>query len=232
MRKILLSLGLTVLLTSSVAMAAPNTETDVFHKGAVQIEVGSTLNSKVKGTGRSNTTIDGEFGYKTMLTAGLNDRWAVQYKHGLFRSEEATAQVPYGGMNLPLTTYAQARLNDVNLLYKATDNLTLIVGYEHTSISYGKFVEEASASAMHVGVQYKQPISKDTTLFATLVGGKDVSLREFGVSQKLSPVTTFNASYADRRVNNVDLKVSSPVTISDKEHYQMTGITCMFDIKL
>jgi hypothetical protein len=46
----------------------------------------------------------------------------------------------------------------------------------------------------------------------------------------MSESTSFNLSYAERKVENVDLKVV-PV-INGKEDYTMKGISCLFDFKL
>lgn len=66
-----------------------------------------------------------------------------------------------------------------------------------------------------------QFVNVASILFATLLTGKDVSLREISVSYKLSKETTFNVSYAERNVNNVDLQV--PIK---------KGIPCLAAFKL
>lgn len=223
MHKLIAALTLGLMLTGTTAFASPAE----FEKGSVSLEIGGTLNSKVTGKGQIPAEVHGKSGFKAAVTTGLSDKLALQYKHGLFKSKESTIQTAKG----PLTTYAQAEPVDINLMYKINPNLTLIAGYEHNKISYGKYVAAASKSAFHFGLTATHPLNETTGLFATLLAGQDVSLKEIGVSYNLSQVTTFNVSYAERKVKNVDLNV--PILKEHgKENYNMTGITCVFAFKL
>ncbi len=219
MRKIITALTLGLILSASTALAAPEPG---FEKGSLNFEFGSTLNSKVAGKGHISAEVKGESGFKTMLTAGLNKNMALQYKYGLFKSEQSTI--------LGITTYAQAKLQDFNVLYKVNPNITLIAGYEHTVISYGLAVSEASKASAHFGIKATQPINPKTTLFASIITGNNVSLFEAGISYKLSKTGNFNVAYAKRKINDVDLII--PNAVNSKENYTMTGITLMFDYKL
>lgn len=220
MRKIITALALVIILSASTALAAPE---QGFEKGSLNFEFGSTLNSKVSGKGHLTAEVKGESGFKTMVTAGLNKNWALQYKYGLFKSEQSTI--------LGITTYAQAKLQDFNLLYKVNPNITLIAGYEHTVISYGLAVSEASKSTAHFGIKATKPLNQRATLFANIIAGNDVSLQEAGISYKLSKAGNFNIAYVKRKINDVDLIVPAR-SITGKENYTMTGITMMFDYKL
>jgi predicted porin len=214
-----LTLTTGLFLATNIVSASPTTE---FEKGSVSVEIGSTLDSKVSGQGRISAEVTGESGFKAAVTTGLNDHLALQLKHGFFKSEESNI--------LSMTTYAKAEPSDLNLIYKVTPNLSFITGYEHTKISYGKFVSDASKSALHFGMTGTHKLNDNYTLFATLLEGKDVSLKEIGVSYQISKSTTFNLSYAERKVENVDLKVGP--AISGKENYTMKGISCLFAFKL
>ncbi|MCC5463893.1 hypothetical protein [Pelosinus baikalensis] len=211
-------------MTTSIVYASPVTE---FEKGAISVEIGSTLDSKVSGRGKVSADVVGDFGFKATATAGVNDRFAVQLKHGMFKSERTT--IPVGPISM--TSYAKAEPSDFNFLYKVNPNLTFITGYEYTKISYGDFVSSASKSALHFGFTGTHKLNDNYTLFATLLGGKDVSLKEIGVSYKMSKSTTFNVSYAERKVKDVDLKVPG-AHITGKENYTMKGISCLFAFKL
>ncbi len=219
MQKKIATLTLSLLLLGSTAFASPVE----FEKGSLEFEVGATLNAKSSGSGRiPNIETDGKSGYKIVVTHGLSDKFALQLKHGKFTSVDSS----YG----PLTTYVESVPTDLNLLYKVNDNLTLLAGYEHTEITYGKYVADAGKSALHLGFTAQHPLSERTTLFTTQVFGKDAALHEYGISYKASKVTTLNVSYADRRVNNVQLTV--PVLgIDGREDYALTGYTCTVGFK-
>lgn len=227
MRKLIALLTLTTgfFIATNTVSASPTAE---FEKGAVSVELGSTLGSKVSGRGKVSADVVGEFGFKATATAGLNDHLAMQLKHGMFKSEESTIPTALGS----LTTYAKAEPSDFNLLYKVNPNLTFITGYEHTKISYGKFVSDASKSSFHFGLTGTHKLNDKYTLFATLLGGKDVSLKEVGVSYKMSKSTSFNVSYAERKVENVDVKLKATTLLDGKENYTMKGVSCLFAFKL
>ena len=213
------TLTLALLLLGSTAFASPVE----FDKGSVELEVGATLNAKSSGAGRiPNIETDGESGYKIVLTHGLSDKFALQLKHGKFTSVDSS----YG----PLTTHVESVPTDFNLLYKLNKSVTLLAGYEHTDITYGNYVGDAGKSALHLGFTAQQPISERATLFTTQVFGKDVALHEYGISYKASKVTTLNVSYADRRVNNVQLSVPR-LHIEGREDYALTGYTCTVGFK-
>lgn len=220
MRKIIAAMSVSLIITTT-AFASPTTE---FEHGSTTLEIGSTLNSRVSGEGKISPDVPGKSGYKVGITTGLSKNLAVQYKQGMFKSEESTI--------LTMTTYAQAKPKDFNLLYKVNSNLTFIAGYEDTTISYGKFVAPASKSSLHFGFTGTHKLDNKTTLFATLLGGKDVSLREVGVSYALSKDTTFNVSYAERKVKNVDLGIPAYPILNGKVDYTMKGISCLFAFKL
>lgn len=224
MRKILAIMSTVFVITTATAFASPTTD---FQQGAVSLEIGSTLNSKVTGRGSVSADVTGKSGFKIGVTAGLSDNLAIQYKQGMFKSEDSTISIMH--------TYAQAEPQDLNLLYKVNPNLTFIAGYEKTKISYGKYVADASKSSLHFGVTGTHKLTDKATIFATLMAGKDSSLKELGVSYALSKETTFNLSYAERKINNVDLQVPAFPGfpgIKGKEDYTMKGISCLFAFKL
>lgn len=226
MRKLVAALTMGLILTGTTVFASPTAE---FEKGAVVFEFGSTLNSKVKGQGFMNVDANGESGYKCSVIAGLDDKLALQLKHGNFKSEQKTITIAeLGGKSL--TTYAKAEPTDINLLYKVNPNLVLTTGYEHNKISYGKFVEPASRSAFHIGLTGTHKLDDKATLFATMLTGNNVSLKEAGISYKLSAVSAVTIGYAERKVKDVDLKINGVPT--NKVDYTMTGITCMYAARI
>lgn len=228
MYKILAALTMGLILTGTTVFASPAAE---FEKGAVVLEVGSTLNSKVKGRGFMNLDANGESGYKYSITTGISDKFALQYKQGNFKSEQKTVTIGGGS----LTTYAKAQPMDINLLYKVNPNLVLITGYEHNKISYGQYVASDSSSAFHIGLSGTHKLDDKATLFATVLTGKDVSLKEAGVSYKLSAVSAVTVSYAERKMKDMDLKISPAPGLTlptQKADYTMTGITFMYGVKL
>lgn len=223
MRNIIAVISMGLILTGVPALASPTAE---FKQGAIVLEFGSTLHSRVLGQGYMEVGADGDSGYKYSVTAGLSDKFALQFKDGYCRTESKTALVD----GRSLRTYAKSEPSDLNLLYKVNPNLVLIAGYEHTKVSYGKYIAPASRSTFHLGVTGIHKLDDKATLFATMVRGSGASLNEAGISYALSDASTFTVSYAKRKVKDVDLQILNLPT--HKEDYTMKGITCMFGTRL
>ncbi|WP_110953829.1 hypothetical protein [Anaerosinus massiliensis] len=196
-------------------------------KGETLLEIGSSLNSKVKGEGALPLEAGGESGFKSAITYAIDDNLSIQYRKNMFTSEEKT--VSLGGYNL--TTQANADLSDYNLLYKLNKNAKLIVGYEHNKITYDDYVTKATRSGMHIGLNTTYPLSQKTALFTNHIYGNKMRSNEIGFNIDLDKKSALAISYIDRRVNDMDVKIPA-VNYTNKIDYKMTGIAVMYGIKL
>ncbi|WP_312562585.1 hypothetical protein [Anaerospora sp.] len=208
--------------------ASPVTD---FEKGHVTVEFGSTLNSTFNGSGEVTGEAGGKSGFKYGVTAGLGDDWAIQFKGGKFKSEDFTGKSQsYPGVTV--NTYGKSTHQEFNLIRRISPNVSAVAGWVQNKFSYSNTVEPATIASFHVGFMADQKLSEKATLFAAVLGGKDVLFWEAGVSYKIAKDAHFNVSYGERKFKNVDLGVEIPPVISlhAKEDYKLKGITCLFSV--
>ena len=217
----IVTLGTLLMATMPAVYAAANLE-----KGETLLELGVSLNSKVKGEGALDLEAAGESGFKSAITYAVEDNIAIQYRKNMFKSEKKT--VSLAGQNL--TTHANSDLSDYNILYRLNKHTNLIVGYENDKITYGDYVQKATRSGMHIGLNNTYPLSQTTTVFTNNIYGKKMYSNEIGVNIDLDKKSLLSVSYIDRRVNDMDVKI--PSFFSGKIDYTMTGISVMYGIKL
>lgn len=224
--KKVLATTLGLLLAGATATAAPVTD---FEKGAVTVEFGSTFNSNFNGSGAVSGSAGGKSGFKYAITSGLGDNWAVQYRGGKFKSEDFSGTADF--LPDPVSTYGKSDHQEFNVVHRLNPNLSLVVGLVQNTFSYGlPSIKEATKSGVHIGFEATKKINDKSSIFASLVGGKDVSFWETGISYKLAKDTALNVSYAERNFKNVDLEV--PPVPKKSENYKLKGITCVVSTKL
>ncbi|MBP2633973.1 MAG: hypothetical protein H6Q70_4601 [Firmicutes bacterium] len=218
----IVTLGTLLMTTMPATYAAEN-----LAKGETRLELGVSLNSKVKGEGALALEAAGESGFKSAVTYAVEDNIDIQYRKNMFKSEKKT--VTLGGSSL--TTHANADLADYNILYQLNKNTKLIVGYENDKITYGKYVNKATRDGMHIGLNTTYPLSEKTALFTNSIYGKKMHSNEIGVNINLDQKSLLSVSYIDRRVNDMDVTIPA-AHFSGNIDYKMTGITVMYGMKL
>lgn len=202
----------------TVAFASPSID---YTPGAVTAEFGGTIDSTFSGkiTGISAAA---KSGFKFGVTTGLGNGMALQYKEGHFKSEDLRA--PWGNF-----IHGKSDLNELNLLYRISPNVSLVTGWLQNKISYSADIAEAKVSGMHIGLAGSKRLSDQSNLFASVVAGKDTLFWEAGVSNKIGKDTYLNVSYAVREFKNVDV---IPSVLVPKEDYKLKGISCVVSTKL
>lgn len=214
------------LLMAGVTAAYASPVTD-FEKGHVTVEFGSTLNSTFNGSREVTGEADGKSGFKYGVTAGLGDDWAIQFKGGKFKSEVFSAYSASLGDSV--TTYGKSTHQEFNLIRRISPNVSAVAGWVQNKFSYGNTVAPATIASIHAGVMADQKLNEKATLFAAVLGGKDVLFWEAGVSYKIAKDAHFNVSYGEREFKNVDLNVPA-YSLYKKEDYKLKGITCLFSV--
>ena len=99
---------------------------DGYKQGAVEVEAGASIGSKVVGTSDKILTkkvqADGDKGYKYGISYGINDKFILQYKGGTFITERAQVPQKAGANTFILSGVARAEADEFNLLYKVKEN--------------------------------------------------------------------------------------------------------------
>lgn len=217
------TLGL-LLAGATAAYAAPVTD---FEKGAVTIELGSTLGSKFEG--KTNVplglpkSVDGKSGFKYGVAVGMGNDYALQYKGGKFKSEDFNL----GGSPI----HGKSDLQELNVIHKINPNLSLVGGWVQNKISYSRDVKEATKAAVHAGFVVSQPLNETSKLFASYLGGKNAAYLEAGIAFKVAKNSEFAVSYAEREFK--DLPVASAILPPGvRADYKLKGISCVISTKL
>jgi hypothetical protein len=216
------------LLMAGVTAVYASPVTD-FEKGNVTVEFGSTLNSTFNGSGAVTGEADGKSGFKYGVTTGLGDNWAIQFKGGKFKSEVFTGN-SQAHPGVSVTTFGKSTHQEFNLIRRISPNVSAVAGWVQNKFSYGQYVEPATISSFHAGFMADQKLNEKATLFAAVLGGKDVLFWEAGISYKIAKDAHFNVSYGEREFKNVDLDILSPIVMHEKEDYKLKGITCLFSV--
>ena len=245
--KVLVLAGVLVVSSALQCYASPNN--DNYKKGAVEVEVGASVFSKVKGTSDKILTkkvqADGDKGYKYGINYGISDKFVLQYKGGTFITERAEVPQKVGENTFVLSGIAKAKANEFNLLYKVNDNVSAVVGYLDSSIAYndvlftlpGKVasVPTEDIERFQAGIMYHKPINDKYTFYTNAVFGKDIHTINSGITYKISDDTSFSIGYAERVYRNVNLRIALDGVVADNKYpvkYKMSGISCMFTHKL
>jgi len=222
---------------------------DGYKQGAVEVEAGASIGSKVVGTSDKILTkkvqADGDKGYKYGISYGINDKFILQYKGGTFITERAQVPQKVGAITFILSGVARAEADEFNLLYKVNDNVSAVVGYLDSSIAYndvnftlpGKIasVPTEDVKSFQAGLVYHKPINDKYTFYTSAIFGKDIHTINTGVTYKITEDTSFSIGYAERVYHNVNLKIALDGVVADNKYpvkYKMSGISCMFTHKL
>jgi len=221
MKKLLATSIFSLLFSISAASASPAPE---FSQGSIHLEVGGSINSKVVGESPlAMVEVAGKSGIITGITLGLNNRLALQYDYGFFKSEDSTI--------LGMKTFAESTLKTFHVLYKLNSDLTLMVGSQNNQFSYGNYIAPATKSALHFGFTGTHKLRENAVLFATTFGGSDVLLKELGISYKLPKANSLSISYVERKVKNVAVDLLFAPVNSHAE-YTMSGIVVRYGCKI
>ena len=219
MKKIIAAtLGL--VFAGTAALASPSVD---YTPGAVTVEFGSTLNSTFNGKGAIDDSVDGKSGFKYGVAAGLGDNFALQYKGGHFVSEDFSA--------LGHTIHGVSDLQEINLLYRLSPELSIVTGWVQNKVSYNSLISDAKVSGLHLGLTGSKKLDDKSSLFAAYIAGSDTLFWEAGISRKLGKDTHLNVSYAVREFREVDLYVPA-INQGSKEDYTLKGISCVVSTKL
>ncbi len=185
MKKIVLSIVLSLLLLSGTVFAVPITD---FEKGKSAIDIGMT---------RPELTVEPvDFGEKTNfdfgITTGLNDKIALQYKYQ--KLDTATLPLPFN-----------SKIHEFNVLYKLTPDAYAFVGAQRLSgvIPLASSAMDAKTVAQ-IGITGVAQLSDKLDGWATAAVGNDNHSYEVGVGYALSNQADLNLFYRYKKFNDLE----------------------------
>lgn len=199
------------------------TEAVELQTNETQIELGGAIISKGEAKSFQAADAHAKSGYDFAITHALTDKLLIRYNLGNFRSEDKKM--------LGMVSYSKTKLNDFNLIYKASDNFDIIAGYENNKFTFGQAVEPATKSSFHFGFDIHKKLNDKLLLYAAYIKGNDSSLSDIGIKYDFTKNNTLSVSYAKRKVNDVDLNLNA-FNIHTKADYTLSGLLLMYGTKL
>ncbi len=191
---VILTVLLCTLMAAGVTSASPLSD---YSAGRAALDVNWTPRLDMEAGGLSGAGKSGNFDFG--LTAGLGDRWAIQYRHFNPVSKN------YGGF------HGGIRSQEINLLYRLDKNLSAFAGWHRAKITTNHpGLSLPYKGTWQLGLIGTAPVAKKTTLYGIVGAGSNLLNAEAGLSYALTRELDVNLFYRYRqvdhlRINAVDL---------------------------
>ena len=188
---VILTMLLCIFMTAGVTLASPLSD---YSAGKVALDVNWTPRLDMEANGLSGDGRSSNFDFG--LTAGLGNRWAIQYRHFNPVSKN------YGGY------HAGIRSQEVNLLYKLDKNLSAFAGWHQARITASHHgLSLPDKSTWQLGLIGTTALAKKTTLYGIVGAGNSLLNAEAGLSYALTRDMDVNLFYRYKKIDN--LKINS-----------------------
>jgi predicted porin len=181
-----------------------------YHSGFTSPLEDFSQGSIVVDVNRNICTFVGSHFYDISVTAGLGDKWAIQYRQTNYdaRYNDNDYVVKSGG---------------ANLIYKVNKNFQLYSGYSDTTAHENPGVDLPDKKVAEIGTITSYALDKRTVIFANLGGGRNVTNIEFGLSYQLEPGLEITPTYRHWTVE----KVGDSMIKENFRGFNL-GFTCRF----
>lgn len=209
---VILCVVLCSLMTAGVTLASPLTD---YSAGKVALDVNWTPNTKLEGsTAFGSESFDGKNGnFDFGLTAGLGNKWAIQYRYANPVSKDFASY------------HVGLRSQEVNLLYQLNNNLSAFIGWHQAKISTNFPVAADNRNSWQIGLIGTTEIAKKTSLYGIVGAGSGLFSAEAGVAYAFDKSLDLNLFYRYKRVDS--LKVYSEEIDTTAKGFGL-GITYKF----
>jgi opacity protein-like surface antigen len=201
MKKIILSAALLVL-TTTTSFASPLVD---YSEGKVAIDIAfqapkiTDSNDVVGSTG----AMDGKNVTSFGITAGLGNKWAIQYKQVSPKSKDQTVDL----LGTSLVYHEKLDSKEVNALYRLDKNISALVGIGQVK---GNYYDNTSSNdntdkknILQVGFVGSVPVADKTNAYATAIFGKDLTSWTLGLSYALDQNIDMNLFYGYNKYENI-----------------------------
>lgn len=207
-KQILLTLGLTMLLLTSLSFASP---LDNYDQGNVAIDLSLSISPDIKMENSTDSyKLDAKNRLSTGITYGLGNKLAVQYKYADNKSKDDVYISPFGAGYLKQTASVGIEAHELNLLYQVNPNFSAFVGWTRATVKFngasewndyvgnagsvsGK--ESQSQNGYQVGVIGQTKLADNLTGWASLGAGNKILAYELGVGYDIAKNTELNLFY-------------------------------------
>jgi predicted porin len=201
MKKIILSAAL-FMLTITTSFASPLTD---YSEGKVAIDIAfqapkiTDANDVVGSTG----SMDGKSVTSFGITAGLGNKWAIQYKQVSPKSKDQTVDL----LGTSLVYHEKLTIKEVNALYRLDKNISALVGIGQIK---GNYYDNTSTNdntdkknILQVGFVGSVPVADKTNAYAAATFGKNLTSWMLGLSYALDQNIDMNLFYGYNKYENL-----------------------------
>lgn len=201
---VILTVLLCSLLAAGVTTASPLTD---YSAGKVALDVNWTPSSDIE---IDSVKLDGKSGnFDFGLTAGLGNKWAIQYRYANPVSKDYA--IPDG--DSVFNFHAGVRSQEVNVLYQLDKNLSAFVGWHQAKLT-SNVGDGDSKNTWQLGLIGTTEIAKKTTLYGIVGAGGSLFNAEAGVAYAFTKDLDLNLFYRYKRMDDLkagDAKVDTNV---------------------
>ena len=196
-------------LATSVGFASPLND---FSKGNVAVDISVRPSNDLK---IGDTTFDGKASYEYGVTAGLGNKFAVQYKNYNPLSKDYTDGIDI--INGKLDT------QEFNVLYKLDKNFTAFTGVNQVQSIIrlnGTDYAGDTKNNWQFGVTGQTDLSDKLIGYATVAAGQDTSAYKLGLAYAIDKSLDFDLFYGQNKYN----KVKFSNVIGSTADYTVKGV--------
>lgn len=201
MKKILLVIAMSMLLSCAVASASPYTD---FERGTSSAEIGIIRSELKTSDGGGSIDWDKKTNLDFGVTTGLSDKFALQYK---YQNLDSSSTYLYG-----YTGKVDGKVHELNLLYKLDPHAYAFLGIQRLSgdltISGSGSADIDSTTVAQIGVTGVTKLSDKLNGWGTIALGDDNYSYELGLGYGLAANTDLNLFYRYKKFDNLEFKNS------------------------
>lgn len=226
MKKLLLTSAL-VLGISSACFASPLSD---YSQGKIALDINArpSMDLKVSAQGESGELDGNNTNLDLGLTAGLGNKWAIQYRNSTANSKDFSGDVYDIGVN----AHTQLKAQELNALYQFNKNVSGFVGLTKASAkvkgsiavdgdTYSGEISGKDTNGYQVGVIGTNKIADKTNAYGIISAGNKITNYEIGVSYDVAKDTELNLFYRDTKYK--DLRLNDGADFPEFD-YQAKGV--------
>lgn len=198
---VILALVISFISLSGVALAGPLND---YTKGQTSLDINWLPDLSMK---MDPFTGDGKSGNLDWgVTTGLNGKWAMQYRHFSPETENLRSDPAHDPSGMGRWRFGM-KTRELNVLYKIDPNLSAFAGWHQAEFKFwdtsGLEKTTSDRDRLQVGLTGKKQIAPQTSIFAVVGFGKDLTNYETGFAYECAENLELNLFYRYKKVKEL-----------------------------
>lgn len=167
------------------------------------------------------------------VTAGLGNKFAVQYRYNTGDSKSYNGNLTYGSYDIIGSANTTFKAQELNVLYKMDKNVSAFIGWvqatpglEANGTINGTAVSgsvDTNNNGYQVGLVGSTKLGDKFTGYGMVAAGNKLTNYEVGVSYEVAQNLELNLGYKDAKYKNLTLKYDGDST--PEFSYEVKGLT-------